>query len=260
MFLDDFDSHSQRFNKIQSYLRESHRCEIDVTSMSMSKANQLIKRSQIKMRQMDENVSPKEYAKLNLITEGLKLWKLSPVQTELTDFALAESIDDSIEEAKVILAAQEMQDQLQKIVEDLAEMQIQSLMPIVDAMKEEIGSGEAEQFNSSVDAALGELLDAAKQAKDTVTNAILTASGREVESSMDDLAGSEFDAPNMDDMSGEDDMDFDQPAGLDTSERKLKMESKTFKRALSVMKAGTSSGKVSKKALMESIKILKAKR
>ena len=83
-----------------------------------------------------------------------------------------------LEQAEVLLAAREMVDKVQKMVEDLAEMQVQELMPIVDAMKEQIGFETAEAFNTAAEAALGAFLDQAKAAKEAMENATLAASGQ----------------------------------------------------------------------------------
>lgn len=249
MFLEDFDSLAIRFEKIQTYLRENHNCEIDIGSMTMAKANRLIKQTAAHTKRLSE--SDQEHAKLVLIAEGLKLWKLAPVQTELSMPAVKvyEQRDNSIEEAKVILAAQEMQDQLQKIVEDLAEMQVQSLMPIVDAMKEEIGTREAEEFNSTVDDALGQLLDVAKEAKDSLTNAILVASG---EAPLEDIGSSvsDFEAPDLGDEEDQSQEDgFEEPAEFERSDRELKMENLDFASALKEMRDLAQDGKISISAL-----------
>ena len=51
-----------------------------------------------------------------------------------------------------MLVPQELVDEMQGMVEDVAEMQVQKLMPIVDAMKEQVGFEVAEQYNNAADA------------------------------------------------------------------------------------------------------------
>jgi len=255
MFLNEFDHPKQKFHKIQTYLKENYNIQIKTADLTMSKANRLIKSSLASLSRLDERKSPREYTKLTLMLEGLKLWKATPNQMDLSNGAdsVAESIEDSIEEAKVILAANELSDQLQKMVEDLAEMQVQTLMPIVDAMKTEIGSAEAERFNSAVDGVLGELLDIAKNAKDTVIDAILVASGKASES---DFASDEFDAPDMGgDFSDSDFGDIEaSPGEMDSSpNRELKMESYDFNSLLEEIKSKCAGGKISRKDLDEVI-------
>jgi hypothetical protein len=114
------------------------------------------------------------------------------------------------------------------MVEDVAEMQVQKLMPIVDAMKEQVGFEIAEQYNNAADSALGTLLDAMKTAKNAVEDATLAARGEKVaapaptDMGMDDVgddAGEE--AMDMDDFGGDaSESGEDNPVG-----RELKGES-----------------------------------
>lgn len=181
MFLKEFDTPIQKFNKIQKILRENYNCEIAVNKIDYSKVSKLYNNSLTKLQSINESKNPKQYAKLHLIKEGLQLIKDNYLLSHLN-----EDIEDAVEEAKVIIAAQNMKDKLQKIIEDLAQMQVQDLMPVIDSMKEEIGAAEAERFNSSVDSALGELLNVAKQTKDKMENAILVASGDRANDMMGD--------------------------------------------------------------------------
>lgn len=89
-------------------------------------------------------------------------------------------MEADLDQAEVLLAAQELVDEMQGMVEDVAEMQVQKLMPIVDAMKEQVGFEVAEQYNNAADAALGTLLDAMKTAKNAVEDATLAARGEKV--------------------------------------------------------------------------------
>lgn len=262
MFLEDLDTPAQRFAKIQSYLRENYNCEIASDALTYSKVTKLINEAKEKLSKLDEKKDSKEYAKLQIISEGLKLWRLAPVQTELTMPALSEALDDSnMEEAKVIIAAEEMTDKLQKMIEDLAEMQVQQLIPIIDAMKAEIGTDQANQFNEVVDTALGELLDIAKSTKDKLTSAIQVASGQQPSNDMANMDDQGLDAGLPDDIeldnqeepedqfSGDDAMSGDfGPEG-----RKMKGESIDYMTALSEVKSATKNGKVSKVALEDAI-------
>jgi len=200
MFLKDFDTPAYRFEKIQSYLREHYNCEIAAEHLNHAKITKLIEQTKVKLSKLDEKTNPKEYSKMKLISEGLQLWKISPVQTELTqvpNMVVNEAIDDeNVESAKVIIAVEDMTDKLQKIIQDLAEMQVQQLIPIVDSMKAELGAEQATRFNDTVDAALGELVDLAKTTKDAVTNAILVASGQET-GSMDTMGMDTDMGPDM---------------------------------------------------------------
>lgn len=265
MFLEDFDTPTQRFEKIQDYLRENYECEIAHESLTYSRVNRLLKETKEKLSKLDEKKNAKEYAKLQIISEGLKLWKLAPVQTELTSPAIREALDDSnMEEAKVIIAAEEMTDKLQKMIEDLAEMQVQQLIPIIDAMKAEIGTSEASRFNEVVDGSLGELLDLAKSTKDKLTTAIQVASGQQAGNEMGADTNPEDDFALPSDIDLGDDMGPDEFSGDDAASgefgpegRAMKGESINYMSALSEVKSSMKNGKISKVALENVINRIK---
>lgn len=256
MFLKEFDTPTQRFNKIQKILRENYNCEIAVSKIKANDVSKLYNNSANKLQSINESKNPKQFAKLHLVTEGLKLLMDNSVSIKLN-----EDIESAVEEAKVIIAAQNMKDKLQKIIEDLAQMQVQDLMPIIDSMKEEIGANEAARFNSAVDSALGELLNSAKETKDKMENAILIASG---ESGGDMMSADDMmpDEPRID---GQEALDVDDFGGEDSAagdigpeSRAMKGESIEYVNALSEMKSKSKDNKI-KKSDVEAIKSKRTK-
>ena len=122
-----------------------------------------------------------------MIAESLDLWFEANIQTELTDM-VAEGLDDeSMEEAKVILAAKELSDKIQGMIEDAAKMQVQDLLPIVDAMKAELGADEAEAFSQQADAALGGIVESLKSGKEEYDGAVSAAQGQAPATDMDNF-------------------------------------------------------------------------
>jgi hypothetical protein len=211
MFLQDLDTQEQKFSKIQKYLEENYGYELDMSAMDADKVAGIIKSTTDKMKVTED---AKEYTRLHMIAEGLKLWTPAPVQTELTAVVTEAADEEAVEQAKVIIAAQEINDTLQKMIEDTAEMQVQDLIPLVDAMKAELGMEQAEAFNNAVDSALAGLLDSLKSAKDGVENAILAAQGQAPATDMEmgggdmdmevDMDGMDADAPDDDSFTGDD--------------------------------------------------------
>lgn len=268
MNLYDLDTKKQSFEKIQRYLKESFGYSLKTDTLTEKKVERMIETATKKLATIDQKKSPRAYARTRFVIEGLKLWEPAPVQTELTQPAMKIKEDvtgDTMEEAKVILAAQEISDKIQKMIEDVAQLQVQDLLPIVDAMRTEIGTAEADAFNSSMDSALGSLLDSLKSSKEEVANAILSAQGQQTSTDMDqpddtfgvddvdmsamDDADTDFD-DEMGDEFGGDDASAD--AELEPEGRELKAES--FDRVLSrLSKKVSESGKISKKDLAEAI-------
>lgn len=199
MILKEFAKNdSSRLEKITRALSENFNYEIDFDKMTPVRAQKMMERANVN-RDISNNTNQR--VKLGMIAESLDLWMKANVQSELTD-VVAESIDDdSVESAKVVIAAQELSDKVQGMIEDAAKMQVQDLLPIVDAMKTEIGSAEADAFSSSADSALGQLVDSLKSAKEGIDDAIAVAQG--------ESPGVDMDSFDDDDIDMDVDMDID---------------------------------------------------
>jgi len=79
--------------------------------------------------------------------------------------------EGEIEQARVTMAARDLADSVQDIVEKISKMQNEQLPALVSAMKDEIGMEQANSFNDSTKQVLSGLLDAANSARDTLDNA-----------------------------------------------------------------------------------------
>ena len=245
MYLNDLTSAKHNVEKLNRILADSFNHEVDLSSMNMDSLNRMLNTTEAKMMAIKESdlkywENP-QYNKLGLIQHQLKTYinEVAPTRTDGKKMkAKTESVvmEDELEQAEVLLAAQELVDELQKMVEDIAEMQVQKLMPIVDAMKEQVGFEQAEAYNNAVDAALGALLDQSKAAKESVENATLAARGEApatpmpTDMGMDAEDDMDVDVDMSDDFEGD-----DAAAGEDNAiGRELKGE---MKEALDVMEA-----------------------
>jgi len=79
--------------------------------------------------------------------------------------------EGEIEAARVTMAARDLADSVQDIVEKISDMQNEQLPALVSAMKDEIGMDKAESFKNSVNETLANLLQTANTARDTLDNA-----------------------------------------------------------------------------------------
>ena len=121
-------------------------------------------------------------------------------------------MEQDLDQAEVVLAAKAMIDKLQGMAEDLAEMSVEELMPIVDAMKESFGIDMANQFSANAESILAPALDVIKQARDGMDNAVLGLTGEGPSPDMAMAPGADMGMapgpgiePGMDVMPGEDD-------------------------------------------------------
>ena len=172
-------------------------------------------------------------------------------------------MESELDQAEVLLAAKQMADDLQKMAENLASMQVEELMSITNAMKEEVGVAEAETFSQSAEIAIGTALEAVKKANDDVSNAVLVAQGQAPETDMSmepapeapmDPIDEPAEEPAGDDFEGVDAAS----AESDAEGREMKEESvDPYLKAIKMVKEAQSEGKVSKDVLKKAFAELK---
>lgn len=68
--------------------------------------------------------------------------------------------EGEVNQAQVVLAAQDMVDQVQKMLEQISEMQFKDLPALTDSIRNDIGTEQATQFQADATAALTQLLAA----------------------------------------------------------------------------------------------------
>jgi hypothetical protein len=109
--------------------------------------------------------------------------------------------ESEVQQAQVVLAAQDMVDKMQGMLEDVSELQFKELPALVDSIKNQVGIDQATQFNGDASAALSGLmqnLQAAKQQLDqalgVVTGTAAPAAGAADAAAMGAQAGAEMGA------------------------------------------------------------------
>lgn len=104
--------------------------------------------------------------------------------------------EDEVQQAQVVLAAQGMVDQVQKMLEDVTAMQFKDLPALVDQVKSQVGVDQANQFNESAAAALSGLVQNLQTAKAGIEGSvgIITGQPQPVVPGADDEAGTEMSA------------------------------------------------------------------
>jgi hypothetical protein len=85
-----------------------------------------------------------------------------------------------VDQAQVVLAAQDMVDQVQKMIENITDLKVKELPALVDGIKGEQGVDAAGQFQSAVDSALQGLIDALGGAKGELESAVGVITGEEM--------------------------------------------------------------------------------
>ena len=114
--------------------------------------------------------------------------------------------NEEVEKSQVVLAAQDMVDQVQKMVEEVSDMLVKELPALTSGVQSEIGVNESETFNQQVTEALTSVQAALTQSKGTMQSALngITGQGGDMMNSADDAFGDD-----SGDMSADMDMSAD---------------------------------------------------
>jgi len=86
--------------------------------------------------------------------------------------------NEEVEKSQVVLAAQEMVDSMQKMIEQVSDMLVKELPAVVDGVNSEFGTSEGEQFSSQVSEALTSLQAALTQSKTSLQGALGLVTGQ----------------------------------------------------------------------------------
>ena len=87
--------------------------------------------------------------------------------------------NQTVAKSEVFLAAQDMANSLQKMVDDISEMLYKELPALVQSAENKIGLDEAAAFKQSAEETLNGMLDMLKQGVDGMNNAVNTLTGEE---------------------------------------------------------------------------------
>ena len=227
-------------------------------SMTEDEVRSLGQKADAKLAEAGDISSPK-YNLYLFIREAAKM-RLEQIKNQPVVEAVG---SEMVDQAEVVLAAQEIGDKLQAMAEDIAQMQVQDMMPLVQAMKEQMGMDQASAFESSATGALQGLLDTMKATKESYDNAVLVLQGEAPANDMGMDDGGFGDMPDTGiDTDGDGEMeptdDFggaDAMAGDDADagrEMKESMDDQ-IKSALKAVQETSKDGKISK-AQLEAIK------
>jgi hypothetical protein len=86
--------------------------------------------------------------------------------------------NEEVEKSQVVLAAQDMVDQVQKMVEEVSDMLVKELPALTSGVQSEIGVNESESFSQQVTEALTSLQAALTQSKGTLQSALNGITGQ----------------------------------------------------------------------------------
>lgn len=131
-----------------------------------------------------------------------KLARAKKLEESLRATNIGVLLEAELEQAEVILAAKDFVSKLQKMAEDLANMQAESI-PLGDSMKETLGPDAAQDFENAVTDAIAQGLVAVRAAKDQISDSITRVEGGTPEASAD-IGGDMGDFGDDADLGGDD--------------------------------------------------------
>jgi hypothetical protein len=183
----------------QRALREHFEINIDLNGMNAQKTRAMLLKVRGLLKESTRsahgtNASP---AHLKLVMmEQMLAQHYSDVRVQ----ARIVTENEEVEKSQVILAAQDLIDQLQKMVEQISKMNAEELPAVVGGISNEIGTSESETYNQSVSEALTTLLAAVTTAKGSLTSSLGVITG---EGGGDMMGGDEGFGGGEEEFSGE---------------------------------------------------------
>jgi hypothetical protein len=191
-------------------LKEQYEMPFNVDNMSMSSTRTML----TKVRGlMNESKQTSDYHNSQSSSSYMKLvfmeQALSDHYNELRSQPQARIMveNEEVEKSQVVLAAQDMVDQVQKMLEDVGQMQVKELPALVSSIESEIGVNESQTYNDSVSSQLDALSASLKESSSALKNALNGLTGQAVDAAFD--AGADLGADVGMDAGMDADMDAD---------------------------------------------------
>lgn len=126
------------------------------------------RRSEIVYASLVKEASYDQYSKLLALFQK-KGYPVLLTESSVTKFTRL--MEAELEQAEIVLAAQNISDRLQKMAEDLAQMVSEDVLPIGDQMKAVFGTDYAEKWSSVTKASLEEAFKVVSRTKDSISDA-----------------------------------------------------------------------------------------
>ena len=145
-----------------------------------------------------------KYMEMLMVQEGLNSWlnQQEPL------------MEGELETAEAVLAAKDMVDSVQDMITDASKMLNEELPPLLDVIRDQVGTAQADAYKNTVTGALQGLMDSLNSTRDALDNGARSLAGEQVAQPMD-MTGSatlggaaELPASEVNDFDSEDDDGF----------------------------------------------------
>ena len=123
-----------------------------------------------------------KYMEMLMVREGLTEW-INQHETLL---------EGELETAEAVLAAKDMVDSVQDMITDASKMMNEELPPLLDTIRDQIGTAQADSYKQTVTAALQGLMDSLNGARDALDNGARVLAGEQPDQAMSMGVGQEL--------------------------------------------------------------------
>jgi hypothetical protein len=113
-----------------------------------------------------------KYMELLMVREGLHRWMVENKQQLIVESEMGKS--------QAILAAKDMVDSIQDMLEDVSKMQNEQMPALLDTIRDQIGMEQADAFKNSVGGLLAGMIDQLTQARETADQAARSLAGEPI--------------------------------------------------------------------------------
>lgn len=164
-------------------LRENFNTDLQVEKLSLSQTRNMlgkVKNLLSEVKETDKVYSSEnnpQYLKLVFMEQALSDYYAELKATPKYNSRIIVE-NEEIEQAQVVLAAKDMMDSVQKMVEDVSDMLVKELPAVVESVSGEMGTEQGEQFNTMATEALTGLQAALTQAKSGLQSALNVVTGQ----------------------------------------------------------------------------------
>ena len=186
-------------HKINKLLESRFGFAINYSNLTVEKAEKLSETISANLDKIRHSVNlhtaerNPRYMELLTVKEGLTAW---------LDERRQQLVEGEVGNAEVLLAAKDMVDSVQDAIEKVGKMQNEQLPQLLDSIRDQIGSEQAEAFKNAVGTTLDTLMQNLQSAREGVDNGVRVLSGEQVDNPMAmpgdagaDLSGGDAELP-----------------------------------------------------------------
>ena len=168
--------------KINKVMESRFGVKIDYTNLNFPKAYVLARELTESLDRIKHShgvhVAEKnpKYMELLMVREGLHRWMVENKQQLIMESEMGKS--------QAILAAKDMVDSIQDMLEEVSKMQNEQMPALLDTIRDQIGMEQADAFKASVEPLLAEMTTQLSTARSTADNAARALAGEPVAAPM----------------------------------------------------------------------------